>query len=183
MDIFNEYNNINDRYTTVYNGIDYYPDFLNESEHKELINIVKYIEYYIEGNKYLRRFGIDVPHRKLTYKGKKKEIPDYLNIIKPKLDINFNQLEVEYMMGNKASYVKESKIFDTNVLIITLGSKQELDFYRNEVKLILEPKSLLVIGEPFINYRRAYLKNKFIKINNRKYKRDLGWILTYRNIL
>lgn len=166
------------------NGLKYYPDFLTDKQHQQLLDVLDSLDYQIVNGRPTKYFGLNYTHKKKTHDSEKNEIPHFFNLMEP-IGLEFDQLVIEYFRSDDGhSFLTESELFDSNILIIPIGSSIKYSFTngKKNIDFLVEPKSLLHIGGESRWWKRCIRPRQKEKFNHYIIKRNEFYILTFRNI-
>ena len=164
-------------------GLSYYPNFLTDKLHQQLVDVLDTLDYKIVNGKPAKYFGLDYTYRKKTHDQKPEEIPHFFNVLEP-LNLKMEQLVIQYFRSDDGhSHIKESDLFDT-VIILPIGSSFKYNFYKDDkvIDFLVEPKSLLVISGEARKWKRSIRSRIKEKFNNFIIPRNEFYLFTYRNI-
>lgn len=166
-------------------GLSYYSNFIKREEQLELFNVLSKLNYKLVNGRPTIYFGVDYTHRKKTHNKEIFDIPHFLNLLEP-LKLKYDQLEIQYYRNDDGhSLLKESDIFEKNTIIIPIGSHFIYDFNKedNWVSFLMQPGSLLLIGDDSSTWLRRINKRIKEKFNNYNINRKPFYLLTFRNII
>jgi len=165
-------------------GLEYYPDFLTDKQHQQLLDTLEILDYKIVNGRPTRYFGLPYTHLKKTHDAKPEPIPDFLNLMKP-LGISSDQVVIEYYRRDDMhSYMRESELFSEQIFIIAIGSHYKYQFANDTrvLELLMEPSSLLFISGKSRKWKRSIRPRLKEKFNNYIIPRKDFYIITFRNI-
>lgn len=167
-------------------GLNYHPNFLTDKHYQQILDVLEGIDYNIVNGRPTKYFGLDYTYRKKTHDSKQEEIPHFFNLLEP-LGLNYDQLIIEYFRAEDGhTYIKESDLFDTNIIVLPIGSHFKYSFTdeheQKTIDFLLEPKSLLVIGGESRKWKRSIRPRIKEKFNGLLIPRKEFYVLTYKNI-
>ena len=163
-------------------GLKYYYNFLTEVEQNNLYKILGDLNFKIVNGKPTIYFGVNYTHRKKIHDKDIKEIPYFLNLLKP-LKLEYDQLEIQYYRKNDGhGLIKESNIFQNNTIIIPIGSHFIYDFNNEDkwISFLMQPGSLLLNGSKM--WTRRINRRRKERFNNYIFHRKPFYLLTFRNM-
>ena len=166
------------------NGLSYFPNFLSDKNHQQLLNVLTSIDYKLVSGRPTKFFGLEYTHRKRTHDSEIKEIPSFFNLLDP-LNLNFHQLIIEYFRRDDGhNYIKESDIFGDSVIIICIGSSFMYSMREgsNKINFLVEPGSLLHISGESRKWERSIKYRIKERFNGLIIPREDFYTFTFRNI-
>jgi hypothetical protein len=164
-------------------GLKYYPNFLTDKNHQQIIDVLDSLDYNIVNGRPTKYFGVDYTHIKKTHHKKIEEIPHFFNLLDP-LGIKMDQLVIEYFRPDDGhSSIRESELFG-DTIILPIGSSYKYTFSNNEksIDFLVEPKSLLLITGQSRKWKRRIRSRIKEKFNNYIIPRNEFYVFTYRKI-
>jgi len=173
-------------------GLYYVKNFLSEEESINLLKVIDQQKWLDVINRRVQHYGYIYDYKRRNVSEKIGEIPDWCNFILDMLKENKliskipNQLIInEYNPGQGISAHSDAKVFDDNIVSISLGSVYVMKFKKGDItkEIVLEPKSAIVLsGDSRYKWTHSIDMKKFDMINGVKVLRGRRVSLTFRRI-
>ena len=184
--------------TSPIDGLQYIPNFITESEEKDLIQSINKEIWLNDIKRRVQHYGYkyDYKSRNIDHTMYLGEIPDWSKNIANRL-VQMNYLDIlpdqiivnEYIPGQGiANHIDCEPCFGDTIITISLNSNCVMDFInvdtKQKIEVLLEPCSLVVInGVSRYKWTHGIPARKSDLFNGVKINRELRFSLTFRNVI
>lgn len=129
-------------------GLGYFPNYITEEEETELLNNVNSGEWSNELSRRVQHFGYKYDYRTRALGPSIQPLPDWSTPLLERTEFTAQQLIInEYTPGQSIGRHTDSNVFDTPILIVSLGSHCTMVFRKaaRTYSILLERRSLVVM--------------------------------------